>query len=232
MKMKKNLSSNESIKVNEKINDLRIYATNSEILDEETALKNECNWREDFGWGKFKLPDEFLDYKFLHLLYDSDTIVNDKLLSRYTVIFAKNGNNKFVGRESFDLNDYWLLMWRTGIYDHIVYWAESHNLDLKIIKLRRAAYKSPSKYFSKKEHYVRAVLQNKRKVQLTDNERRIVNQLFYTKNFDTNWFFEDSALNKELKLSGKAFDAIIESLMEKKILEKSEYAEYELYVTV
>ena len=61
---------------------------------------------------------------------------------------------------------------------------------------------------------------NKRRVHLTDIERVISEHFFHCKNFEPEWFFEKSHINKELKLSGQEFDSIIESLINKKVLIK------------
>lgn len=229
--MTTNLISIDSNVVIEKGNDLRIYASDSEILNEETALKTECNYSRDFNWYNFELQSEFLSKKYLHFvndIYDYE----GKFMDTYTLVLKKD-DKKYIGRESkFDLNDVFLKNHSDSFRDRLKYWGERHNLSIRIIKCIRPAFKSSSKYFPKKETYIYTQLLRKSKTQLTDNERNIVEYLFNIGKFDANWFIRDSSLNEKLKLSVQDFDAIIESLLQKSVLEESPYSGYRLQVTI
>lgn len=230
--MTTNLISIDSNVVIEKRNDLRIYASDSEILNEEAALKTECNYSRDFNWHSFELQSEFLSKKYLHFVKDIYDY-QEELKGTYTLVLKKD-DKKYTGRESeYDLNDNTLKRHNDSFRDVLTYWGERHDLSIKITKRVRPAFKSPSKYFPKKESYIYTVLTRKNKTQLTDNEREVVNLLYNIRTFDIEWFFTYSAFNKRLKLSVQDFDAIIESLLQKKVLEKSPYNDgYRLNVTI
>ncbi len=231
--MTTNSSVLECLRLQNERNDVRIYATDEETLNEETALKIECNYENDFHWVKSRLPEEFLGKRHLSIFIDRYYFDSNELVCTYSIELLKKGNKKYVGTESFDLNNQDIAYCRPFLYKDVVNWAEGQKLDVKIKKIRKPAYKSPSKYFSKNQNYVRAVLGNKKRAQLTDDERTIVKHLFYVHSFKPKWFFETSDINRELQLSGQMFDKIIESLIEKKLLEKDSYGSgYSLYLTV
>lgn len=231
--MTTNLISIDSSVVIEKRNDLRIYASDSETLNEETALKTECNYLNDFGWKKFELPTEFFSKKHLHFVYVIYNYIGS-ITDTCTLVLNKVSDQKYTCRESaYNLNDSILKRNKDDFRIKLSDWGESHKLSIRIIKYRKPAFKSTSKSFPKKEIYILTTLTRKSKTQLTDNEREVVNFLFNIVKFDSEWFFTYSAFNKRLKLSVQDFDAIIESLLQKKVLEKSPYNDgYRLNVTI
>jgi len=105
--MTKNLSFYDVYKLDRERIDLRVYASDSALLNEETALKMECNWKYDFNWGKFKLPDDFLTKNYLHILYDAFEYPNE-FTGTYTVTLLKKDDKNYIGSESFDLDNYFL----------------------------------------------------------------------------------------------------------------------------
>lgn len=231
--MTTNSSASKTINLTDERKDVRIFATDEETLNEETALKIECNYANDIKSLKFQFPEEFRHRKHLHILIDTIPYAHEGFLDKYRVEFLKTGDKKYVGKESFDHYDFMMDHWKTGLYDAVTNWAEGQQLDIKIKKYRKPTYKSPSKYFSKKENYVRTLLRNKKRVELSKDERRIVEHLFNVHSFNPEWFFETSDINKELQLSGQMFDKIIESLIEKKLLEKELFGGgYSLYATI
>lgn len=231
--MTTNSSVLESLRLQNERNDVRIYATDEETLHEETALKIECNYENDFHWVKSRLPEEFLGKRHLSIFIDRYYFDSNELVCTYSIELLKKGNKKYVGTESFDLNNQDIAYCRPFLYKDVVNWAEGQKLDVKIKKIRKPAYKSPSMYFPEKKHLVLTHLRDQKKVKLTKPEQIIFDHLFYIRHFAPKWFFEASPINKELKLSGQMFDKIIESLIEKKILEKASFGRsYTLYATI
>ena len=77
------------------------------------------------------------------------------------------------------------------------------------------------------------MLKDKKTIRFNKIEQEIIRLLFYNKEFSTEWFFGCSGINDRLKLSGQEFDAIIESLITKKVLVKNKIMKgYELCVTI
>ena len=230
--MTTNLISIDSNVVIEKRNDLRIYASDSETLNEEPVLKTECNCFKDFDRYSFKLEPEFFSKKYLYFVKDKYDY-HGEITDTYTLKLKKE-DNKYIGRESeYDLDNDSLKSHNNDFRATLTYWGERNDLSIRITKYIRPAFKSQSKYFPKKETFISTCLGNKKRTQLTDNELSIVNLFFGSGYFDIDWFFRYSRLNDELKLTVQDFDMIIESLLGKRVLEKDPSGiTYNLYVTV
>lgn len=231
--MTTNLISIDSSVVIEKRSDLRIYASDSEILNKETSLKTGCDYMTDFVMFKFELPNEFFSKNYLHFVRDIYNCYG-VITNTCTLVLNKVNDQKYICRESeYNLNDPILKNKKDNFRSALIYWGEGHKLSIRIIKYRKPAFKSTSKSFPKKEIYIYTILTRKNKTQLTDNEREVVNFLYNIGKFDIEWFFTYSSFNNKLKLSVQDFDAIIESLLQKKVLEKSPYNDgYRLHVTI
>ncbi len=237
--MKTNSKEKQSANAQEKVNNVRIYASDSEILDEELTLKKECNYKSDFSMAKCNLQADFLNKKYLRIEIIGDVYHrndNENSLYEFTGIYTINltkvDDKKYMGKENFNLDSYYYESFRSSFLDSVLRWGEEHNLDLKIKKNRRLPYKSPSKYFPKKESYIGKRLIKKRRTQMTEIERVISELLFYSEKFKPEWFFERSDINRKYKLSGQEFDSVIESLINKKVLGRNEDGWYHLNITI
>lgn len=222
--------------VSERKNDLRIYATDSVNLNEETTLKIECDYIKDFAGQKFELPTEFYSKKYLHFVNDIQNGFGlyENIEKTQTLILNRVDDKKYFCRESaYDLDEYYLKMQHSDFRSSLANWGKSQNLSIKIIKYIKPAFKSQSKYFPKRNTFISTRLKSKNRTQLADNELSIVNLFFGSGYFDIDWYFRCSKLNEELKLSVQDFDKVIESLLEKGVLEMdSSGVFYLLNVTV
>ena len=186
--MTTNSSASKTINLAEERKDVRFCATDEETFNEETALKIECSLVHYIG-SRLKLPEEFLNKRHLHFQIDR---YNDELiefLGTYSVLLLKTGDKEYVGKESFDISNKDLLNLRSSSLFSFTNWAENNKLDVKIKKIKIPAYKSPSMYFPEKQHSIHIILSNRRKVQLTKDERFLAEHLFYMRCFEPKGFF-------------------------------------------